>query len=141
VARGAGGRGGRAGGGAGGGGAPPGGGDGAGKRGNYTGGGRERRVFLFGPPGGAGAPRPHFLNLNSHSSVPRPVAEEWQFDPAALQACLAQPAEWKRRYGFPAEVSAILGAEAAPAWERVLVDRPERLGAGVIAGGGAGGGR
>jgi hypothetical protein len=72
---------------------------------------------------------PHFLDLNSHSSVPRPVAEEWQFDLGALRACLERPTEWKERYGFPQEVRAILNAvsEPVPPWQQVIVDRPERL--------------
>ena len=66
-----------------------------------------------------------------------------------LQACIDQPAEWKQRYGFPEDVQQVaapipeaLGQEASsgqaagpsglpgnqpPSWQRVILDRPERL--------------
>jgi hypothetical protein len=61
-----------------------------------------------------------------------------------LQACVDRPAEWKQRYGFPADVQQVLGPEphgpgqnsGAPparnkgqllAWQRIIVDRPEKL--------------
>jgi hypothetical protein len=90
---------------------------------------QERRSFHFVLPrdNGPGV-SPHFLNLNSHNDLPAPVDEPWEFDPAALQASVARAAEWKARYGFPAEVSGILGPGAAvAAWQQVIVDRPERL--------------
>jgi hypothetical protein len=104
----------------------------AAERGEYPRCSRERRGFHFVEPRGAdGAPAgpPHFLNLNGHSPVPYPAGEEWQFDPAALRAALDRPAEWKERYGFPLNVRALIGpeAEAVPAWQQVIVDRPERL--------------
>jgi hypothetical protein len=90
---------------------------------------QERRSFHF-VQSRDGSATPHFLNLNSHGNTPTPVSETWDFDPAALGASLARAPEWKARYGFPAEVSAVLGPPAgAPvaAWEEVIVHRPERL--------------
>jgi hypothetical protein len=92
---------------------------------------QERRGFHFvepqAPRGQAAGP-PHFLNLNGHNAVPWPATESWEFDPAVLRACVDRPPEWKQRYGFPLEVRAVLGTEApADQWERVIVDRPERL--------------
>jgi hypothetical protein len=96
-------------------------------RGEYPRRSRERRSFHFVHPraGGPGA-APHFLNLNSHSDAPTPVNEPWEFDPAALRASLTRAPEWKARYGFPAEVSAVVSSAAA-AWDEVIVDRTERL--------------
>ncbi|MCI0457064.1 MAG: hypothetical protein L0Z62_08800 [Gemmataceae bacterium] len=89
---------------------------------------QERRGFHFVEPRRAGD-APHYLNLNSHGGLLSPAAEERWFDVATLHRCLARPAEWKQRYGFPAEVSAIVTAEAVegPAWRQVIVDRAERL--------------
>src|SRR4051812_5518015 len=71
-------------------------------RGEYPTTSRERRGFHFlepRPAAGEARPLPHFLDLNSHGNMPRPVAEEWAFDLGALRACVGQPAEWKQRYG------------------------------------------
>src|SRR5205814_3070039 len=73
---------------------------------------------------------PHYLNLNGHSPTPSSAEEGWRFDPGALRESVDRPEDWKRRYGFPQEVRAVVapGAEeAAPAWQEVIVDRPERL--------------
>jgi hypothetical protein len=55
---------------------------------------------------------------------------------------VTRAAEWKERYGFPTEVSAVFGpapeAEAT-AWRQVIVDRPERLLAVLVRVGNAGG--
>jgi hypothetical protein len=99
------------------------------ERGEYPVRSRERRSFHFVQPRD-GSASPHFVNLNSHGQAPAPVSEAWDFDLAALAASLARGAEWKARYGFPAEVSAVLGPPAgAPvaAWQEVIVHRPERL--------------
>jgi hypothetical protein len=102
----------------------------------------ERRLFTFlhGSP-------PHYLNLGPAATVPCPPPEGFAFDPTLLQACVAQPADWKQRYGFPTDVQevsiavpdsstpghsgglvAAAGAGSAPpAWQHVIVDRPERL--------------
>jgi hypothetical protein len=101
------------------------------ERGEYPRRSRERRSFHFVQPRAPGPGAvPHFLNLNSHSDAPAPVDEPWEFDPAALEASVARAAEWKARYGFPGEVSSVLGPGAGTevtSWEQVIVDRPERL--------------
>ncbi len=61
---------------------------------------------------------------------PWPGGDDWGFDPGALEACVRQPAAWKHQQGFPEEVREILdlpAAATAPPWQRVIVDRPERL--------------
>jgi hypothetical protein len=43
---------------------------------------------------------------------------------------VARPEEWKRRFGFPQEVDAIVtegGPGSPPEWQRVVVDRAERM--------------
>jgi hypothetical protein len=110
-------------------------------RGEYPRRSQERRSFHFVQPRD-GSASPHFINLNSHGDAPTPVSEAWDFDPAALVASLAREAEWKARYGFPAEVSAVLGAPAAApvaAWREVIVHRPERLLVVLVRVAGAGG--
>jgi hypothetical protein len=63
--------------------------------------------------------------------VPCSVGEDWGFDVRFLEACVHQPPDWKRRHGFPEDVREILSTSAAAAspvaWQRVAVDRPERL--------------
>jgi hypothetical protein len=90
--------------------------------------GYERRTFHFRDT----APAP-FLPLEvapGHEVKPPPG---WRFDPAVLRHCVEQPPDWKHRHGFPPEVRAVLTSDSAdapgepPAWQRVLVDRPESL--------------
>jgi hypothetical protein len=102
-------------------------------QGVYPRAGQERRVFHFVEAGAESTPPrrpPHFLYLNGHAGVSWPVAEDWGFDVGLLQACVRQPVAWKHLHGFPEDVHEILdlpAASAAPAWQRVIVDRPERL--------------
>ena len=85
---------------------------------------------------------PHFLGLTGGPW------QRWQpdaaagFEPAWLQQTSAQPQDWKRAYGFPSEIGRIAdpqdqGPEQPPAWQRVAVDRPERLLVAMIAVGAA----
>jgi hypothetical protein len=112
-------------------------------RGEYRRRGQERRAFHFVDRRPGPTPPPtlepaafHFLNVRlpaGESAAP----EGWEFDPRALQACLAQPPEWKRAFGFPEEVEHVYGispeptgaspAETPPAWQQVILDRPEHL--------------
>src|SRR5262249_8253388 len=87
-------------------------------------------------------------SLGNHAGVPWPAGEGWWFDPDILRACLRQPPEWKQRFGFPAEVEQVLDLEVAPpsptnhqppAWQRVILDPPERLLAAVLVTAGEGG--
>jgi hypothetical protein len=88
---------------------------------------RERRAFHFAEPRASGGVPPHFLSLRPQAAAPAPAPEDWEFDPEVLRSCVARPAEWKRRYGFPEDVRAIPGPEEAPPWEGVMLDRAERL--------------
>ncbi len=90
--------------------------------------GYERRAFHF-----RDTPAAPFVRLGvppGHEVTP---PAEWRFDPAVLRHCVEQPPEWKHRHGFPADVRAVLTADSAdapgepPAWQRVVVDRPESL--------------
>jgi hypothetical protein len=54
-----------------------------------------------------------------------PQGADWPFDVGLLRACVEQPAEWKQRHGFPAEVRT--APEPAEAWQQVIIDRPEQL--------------
>jgi hypothetical protein len=108
------------------------------EHGAYTRVGYERRVLHFLDRPGAAAPP--LLPLRRPFEAPCPPPEGWSFDPAWLDTCLRQPEEWKRQHGFPVEARRVLGleavngdagavpaAEAIPAWQRVIVDRPEHL--------------
>jgi hypothetical protein len=113
----------------------------------------QRRPFYFLESGRPGQP-PHFLHLNAVTAIPWPAGEGWTFDRRTLTDCVRQPAEWKRRHGFPLEVEEVLGTQVseqastpAPAedpalaarsnhvateldsapWQQVILDQPERL--------------
>jgi hypothetical protein len=107
------------------------------EQGHYPRTSRERRSFSFVQserPGQA----PQFLNLLNHPGVvPWQAVESWRFDVGRLTACVRQPPAWKQRHGFPLDVEAVLTADtpeaagAIPPWQRVILDRPERLPAAV----------
>jgi hypothetical protein len=89
---------------------------------------RERRRFTFADvPGGA----PHFLPWRAPTgrSTDSPLANA--ADVGLVAACAAQPADWKRSYGFPDDVIGVESADptlpAAEAWPRVVVARSERV--------------
>jgi hypothetical protein len=91
--------------------------------------GCERRTFTFVDRTAAQHP-PHFLPL-APTAAGTP-AEGWPFDPAVLADCARRDTAWKARWGFPAEVEAILlpgGPDEAevPDWQRVVLDRPEEV--------------
>jgi hypothetical protein len=75
--------------------------------------------------------------LHNSTGLPWPAAEGVEFDAQILQDCLNQPEEWKRHHNFPLDVQEVLvlepelaegqGPAQPPSWERVMVDRPERL--------------
>jgi hypothetical protein len=94
----------------------------------------ERRSFSFADSENASRP-PLFLSIDPALCVPWNAGEGWQFSPALLAECVAQPPEWKQRFGFPRDVRKIVtasGEGSPPAWQRVIVDRPERLPAVVV---------
>jgi hypothetical protein len=66
----------------------------------------ERRSFVF-RDGAAAGPGPPFLPLRDNSAAPWPAPEGWSFDVRALQACVRQSVEWKKRRGFPLDVDGI----------------------------------
>lgn len=94
-------------------------------------------------PAGQRLADPHFLSLREAPSTPWHVEAGAAFDMKWLEACLVQSDEWKATFGFPADLAAFLtgtaisqGASlsleaaapaALPAWERVALDRSERL--------------
>ena len=105
------------------------------EQGSYTRVSHERRAFYFVENEQPVRP-PHFLNFPSGSPMLAwPGNDGWRFEPTHLQTCIARPAEWKQRFGFPLEVQEILsGAEvgdsaalASQTWQRIILDRPERL--------------
>jgi hypothetical protein len=88
----------------------------------------KRRVFAFLAPLDGGPV--HFVNILEAPEVAGAFpAFESGFDPAGYRACFAQQAEWKRRHGFPENVTAtppfLDGIEEAALlpsdWRRVLV--------------------
>ena len=111
------------------------------EQGHYLRTGHERHVFHFlDRHGEAGGPPP-LLPLRLPAGTPWPAPEGWSFDPSWLDACMRQPEEWKRERGFPVEARRVLSqdqvnggpgppqpvGEEAPAWQRVILDRPEHL--------------
>jgi hypothetical protein len=90
----------------------------------------ERRVFTFLDDSDPLGP-PSFVPLQGRGVALAPPPG-WRFDPAALEACVRRPAEWKARCGFPADVDAVVaphgpGAQSAPDWRRVVLDRAEQI--------------
>jgi hypothetical protein len=91
----------------------------------------ERRAFHFVENRPVGRP-PHFLRLR-RPAAPDPVPPGgWTFDPGLVDACARQDPAWKRRYGFPADVRGVAppggeGEAGVPDWQRVVLDRAERL--------------
>ncbi len=96
----------------------------------------ERRAFYFVESELPPQP-PHFLSFRGQpATLAWPLLDGWRFEPKQLQDCLAQPVAWKQRFGFPLDVQQILGADpAAPtasAWQRVILDHPERMVAAMV---------
>jgi hypothetical protein len=86
---------------------------------------RERRRFTFADvPGGPA----HFQPWRPPPGPPGPAGAP---DPRPLAECVARPAEWKRTYGFPADVAAVESPAPslppAEEWRRVVVVRGERV--------------
>lgn len=88
----------------------------------------ERRAFCFVDNTDVHHP-PHFLPILG--ALTQPPTEARPFDPAHLESCVRQTAEWKSRYHFPMDVEALLPprSEESPAenWRRVFVDSPQQL--------------
>jgi hypothetical protein len=96
----------------------------------------ERRVFHFlerRSSAGIRTQPPHFLNLAGGSALPWQAGSEFPFDLGLLQECFDKPDAWKQHYGFPLDVRLALSASGTAnaidpgAWQRVVVDRPERM--------------
>jgi hypothetical protein len=83
---------------------------------------RERRAFYF-LDAHAGEP-PQFLPLTQTAGPAPDVGEPWAFDPSCLQDAIRRPPEWKKRFGFPADVEGVV-AEPAEGWRQVVFDRAE----------------
>ena len=96
------------------------------ERGEFAASVNERRSFYF----LAGA-SPRYLPLRPLATGPWPAGDDWTFALSVLAAWFDQPAEQKRRHGFPLDLERLItpaaAADAAPAWQRVVFDRPERL--------------
>lgn len=99
----------------------------------------ERRTFYFVESERRDQP-PHFLNVTRPGSVPWPAPDGWDFEVRHLETCVQRPDEWKRLHGFPLEVQDVLAVETngqpgpgqPPSWQRVVLDRPERLPAVIV---------
>jgi hypothetical protein len=102
----------------------------------------ERRGFHFldgGRASQAPAPSPQFLNLTHFSCSAWTAPGDFRFDPALLQVCIDQQEDWKEQHGFPGDVRELLLPATAPGpdgheqdpllrlWQRIVLDRPERL--------------
>src|SRR5262249_23667683 len=96
---------------------------------------------------------------HNSSGIAWPPAGGARFDVRALADCLRRPPDWKQRHGFPLEVLEILGlspegepgverapngtapAAPEPAWQAVILDRPEHILAARVGPAGGPGGR
>jgi hypothetical protein len=89
----------------------------------------ERRNFYFVKPEQP-AQVPPFLCLNGVRGLPWSAEDNWHYDRGALVACLARDQAWKTRHNFPLDIAGIVDLDepgAPPLWQRVIIDRPERL--------------
>jgi hypothetical protein len=94
---------------------------------------RERRTFTFlerlSPAGRRFSP-PHFLPLAECPATAWEIDEAHRFDVALLGACLAESEAWKQQHDFPTGAHRILAPaddDVNGAWDRVVVDRPQRV--------------
>lgn len=91
---------------------------------------KERRVFPFVErltPNGERRLPPHYLPVAEMLAPAWHVNNGVRFDLALLRESVNQPDEWKRRFGFPEEVRAVVAAsEVSPDWRQVVLDRTER---------------
>ncbi len=100
---------------------------------------RGRQSFAFAErlsPAGRRLASPHPLPLAECLSVAWQPDDAHRFDVSLLDELLAQPADWKARYGLPAGAARVVRAEEGGAngtWEQVIVDRPERVMVALIA--------
>lgn len=96
----------------------------------------DRRTFCFlerWGDNGERAPPPHFVNLRGDGGQLW-VADGCPFEASLLHDCVQRPAEWKARFDFPPEIQRVLSSseetdqqgEEPRAWQRVIVDHPER---------------
>jgi hypothetical protein len=92
--------------------------------------GPRRRVFPFlermDAVGQRVAP-PAYVPIAECVTSPWTVNGSHQFDIAELRDCIDKPAAWKQAGAFPLDVDAMPDAGALEAWQRVVVDRPERV--------------
>lgn len=107
--------------------------------GNFSSPGQERRLFTFVEHVDSACQRlgqPRFLPLGSGPAIAWLAKDPYRLDVAWLRECLQRPATWKEAAGFSLEVKTLLEpnwagngqvAPEAPPWQRVLLDRPERL--------------
>jgi hypothetical protein len=86
---------------------------------------RERRRFTFANVPGAA---PHFLPW---AAAPGPAGPGSVAEVRWLAECVARPAAWKARYGYPADVVGVElpdgAGTGAEAWRRVVVAHAERV--------------
>ncbi len=99
----------------------------------------ERRVLCFlerWDESGARLQPPHFVNLRGNAGQAWSGADSCPFEIGLVRDTLQQAKEWKTRFGFPLEIlqirdTSLPAGEDGPgnpaAWQRVIVDRPERL--------------
>jgi hypothetical protein len=98
----------------------------AANQGNYDRVQEERRVFAF-------VSTPESCHLIRLLAEPPPAAEaaypDARFDAGIYRACFNQSPEWKRRFGFPENVTvaAPVGNESGSGWHRLIVDHPTRI--------------
>jgi hypothetical protein len=94
---------------------------------------RERRTFPFIErltPAGRRLAMPHYLPLAECPAVAWEVDEAHRFDATVLTECVAQPEAWKIQHAFPTGANRLLvpaEGDANRTWERVIVDRPQRV--------------
>jgi DNA-binding MarR family transcriptional regulator len=90
---------------------------------------QQRRPFYFWHASWCEPARSRYVALANVDKQPWLAAPEIPCAVDPLEACLSQPAEWKRRHGFPQEVRKLLTSSG---WEQVVLAAPLRLFAAVV---------
>jgi hypothetical protein len=70
---------------------------------------------------------PQFVPIGECASAAWSVDDGHRFDVNVFQRCLEQASPWKHAHRFPQDVEPLPADGTLEAWQRVVVDRPERI--------------
>jgi hypothetical protein len=87
----------------------------------------ERRILTFVDDQASGAAEYLKITCAEWGTSFVPAPGETHLTPSRLRACVQQNSEWKQRHDFPTDIVDLCDSpKCQPAWQHVIVDRPER---------------